>query len=268
MNSETRKFYDKHGRKYALFQERNYLDFKSLFDEASWIQFSAYLPDDRNAKILDAGCGGGGWSLKIAGLGYTKLSLIDFSESCIQGAVEVFERHGLRESAEFYHGDLAEMKDFPDNHFDFVFCERDPLEYCFQNQDEAFGELVRVACPGGIITLSSGTSYRVKQQMLAGKRFQELFEFERTGIFHSEEGWVRPVSRAKILEWFDRHGIDKLQISGRLTISDLMENDQWEGIYEDPELKKRILELELKYQGDEHLADYSSHIFAAGRKRV
>jgi len=265
-NLETREYYNQRGEKYASWQEKKYLNFSSLFDEISWLQFSKYLPEDKNAKILDAGCGGGGWSLKLATLGYSNLTLVDFSHSCIEGAKRIFDNHNLLNNANFAVADLADLSQFSNQYFDFIFCERDPLMYCCKTQDTAFGELVRILVSSGILTISLGTSYKSKQQLLASKQWERLFEFEKTGLIYSEEGWIKPVNRNKILQWFDEHKLKKLKIAGRLTLGDLVNDDDWPEIYKNDELKNKLLNLELKYEQDESLADYSSHIFAAAQK--
>lgn len=267
MNVETKKFYEKVGQKYADFQEKRYLSFQSLFDEISWLQFSEFLPEDKNAKILDAGCGGGGWSLRLAKMAYNRLTLIDFSSSCIEGARRVFAKHNMVDSARFFVSDIADLKALNNEEFDFVFCERDPLEYCTDNQENAFSELVRVLSRGSILTFSAGTKYRRKQKLLGLGRFEDFFEFEKSNLVNSNEGKLRPFDRKRILDLFEKNQIEKVRISGRLTISDEVPESLNEAIYRDPELKDRLIQMELYFQKNEELADFSSHIFAAGRKR-
>jgi ubiquinone/menaquinone biosynthesis C-methylase UbiE len=265
-NIETKEYYEARGHKYADWQENRYQNFNSLFDEVSWIQFSEYLPEDKNARILDAGCGGGGWSLRLAKLGYSNLTLVDFCNSCIEGSKRIFEKNELSGSADFVVADLAELSQFPDESFDYIFCERDPLMYCNEKQDAAFNELIRVLSINSVLTISLGTEYRSKQRLVASKQWDRLFEFEKTGLIYSEEGWIKPANRKKILQWFKDNNIEKLKIAGRLTLGDLVDDSDWAEVYQNPQLKERLLAMELEYEKDESLADYSSHIFAAGRK--
>lgn len=266
MTKEVKIFYDKAGEKYSTWQEEHYLNFSSLFDEVSWLQFSQYLPKSYNSKILDAGCGGGGWSLKLAKMGYSDLSLLDISTANIQGAKKIFNKHNVSNSASFFEGDLEKELPFPKNNFDFIFCERDPLQYCVEQQEAAFSNLVRILKPNSIITISLGTSYLIKQSLLVEKKYEALIDFEKHGVITSAEGPVKPVTKAIIESWFKKNKIKKIQIAGRLTISDKVSGKDWEEVYKDKELKNKILELEMNYQKDENLADYSSHIFAAGKK--
>ena len=261
------EFYDKVGERYSQWQETHYLEFSSLFDEISWLQFSEYLPDDLDAPILDAGCGGGGWSLRLAKMGYRALTLLDISPKTLAAAKRLFAKHQLSVHAQFVEADLELGTGLEDASFDFVFCERDPLEYCIDKQDEAFAELVRVLRPGCTLTLSAGTGYLRKQLLLKARRFDEFSKAERTGLFDSEEGPLRPLSIARVEELFAASDLDKLKIAGRLTVTDRMSEEDWSEIYNQPELKAKLLAAELKYGRIEHLADFSSHLFAAGRKR-
>ena len=265
MNRETQNFYNRVGQKYADWQEVNYLHFKSIFDEVSWLQFSKFLPSQKDLPILDAGCGGGGWSLRLAKMGYNNLTLIDFSTACINGAKRIFSKHSQTNSAKFYVSDIANLP-FEDQTFKFIFCESDPLQYCIENQDAAFRELVRVLSKGSVITLSAGTGYYVKQKMLSQCQFSEFFEFEETGVYSSDEGKIRPFSRDRILYLFRENSLQKMRIAGRLTISDLVGDQANEMLYSEERLKEKIIDLELKYQDNEEFANFSSHIFAAGKK--
>lgn len=267
MNNETKAFYEKVGQKYADFQEKNYLKLQNLFDEISWLQFSEFLPENKNSKILDAGCGGGGWSLRLAKMGYRNLTLIDFSSSCIEGAKRIFSNHNLLDSGRFIVSDISDLSPLKDNEFDFIFCERDPLEYCTADQDGAFSELTRVLSSGSILTFSAGTKYRRKQKLLSLGKFNEFFEFEKTNIVSSEEGNLRPFDRKRILDLFEKNQITKIKISGRLTIADEIPENINEIIYRNPALKEKLIQMELKFQENEELADFSSHIFAAGKKQ-
>lgn len=266
MQKQVKKFYDKVGDKYALWQEQEYLNFSSMFDEISWLQFSQFLPKSHKAKILDAGCGGGGWSLRLAKMGYTNLTLLDISPANLKGAKAIFAKHKISSPTNFIEADLEKKLPFPNNHFDFIFCERDPLEYCTKKQEYAFKELVRVIKPKSLITISIGNSYVTKQKLLAEKKFKELFEFEKYGIRKSQEGLLKPASKEIMKTWFKKNNIKKLQIAGRLTITDKISEKDWEMIYKDSTLKNKLLKLELKYQKNESLAESSSHIFAAGMK--
>lgn len=260
------EFYDKVGQRYADWQETHYLNFSSLFDEISWLQFSEFLPEEVDATILDAGCGGGGWSLRLAKMGYRALTLLDISPKTLAAAERLFSKHDFTAHAQFIVADLENGTGLEDASFDFVLCERDPLEYCVDRQDEAFAELARVLRPGGTLTLSAGTAYFRKQRLLKAGRFDEFFEAERTGVFDSEEGPLRPFSVARVEELFAAHNIEKIKIAGRLTVTDLVGENDWAEIYKQPELRAKLLETELEYNCVEHLADASSHLFAAGRK--
>jgi ubiquinone/menaquinone biosynthesis C-methylase UbiE len=267
MNKETKVFFEKAGFRYAKFQEERYLDFCNIFDEISWLQFSKYLPSNKNAYILDAGCGGGAWSLRLAKMGYENLFLLDFAFSCLSGAQALHVKHGLLDSISLIQADLENLQCIVDNTFDYIFCERDPLEYCIYKQEEAFGSLVRILKPNGKLTLSIGNSFPYVRSFMKKKLYNQLFSFIETGILQTEEGKLKPISIFSLKQLIAKYNVKLLEISGRLTIADRLSDEQHSEIYQDAKLKDRIIAMELEYQNDECFAATSSHIFAAMQKR-
>ncbi len=262
---KAREFYERAGYKYALWQEKRYLEFRSLFDEMSWLQFSRYLPQDRNARILDAGCGGGGWSLRLAGLGYANLVLLDLAYSCVHGACAAFRRKDLPGSHLFFQGDLENNCLKPEV-FDFIFCEREPLNYCVNGMEAAFRSLVDALRVGCRITVCVGTTLASKMALLREARYEEFFAMEESGIRMTNEGPQVHCTASSIKEMFKRNGVEVMEVSGRLTVTDGIPEERWEEIYKDASLKERLLQAELRYQNREEIASVCSHIFVAGRK--
>lgn len=265
MDVSTRDFYERAGEKYARWQERRYLQFESLFDEMSWLQFSQYLPPDRNARILDAGCGGGGWSLRLARLGYRGVVLLDLAAACLSGARDALARQKVLDDQLFVQADLAANCLQP-SRFDFIFCEREPLNYCVGAVDAAFAGLARALRPGGRLTVSMGTTHAIKMSLLRAGRYDDFFTLERHGWLMTDEGPQVAITAGEIRSMFERHGLQVLEISGRLAVADDIPQAAWPDIYRDPDLKARLLAAEMRYQHREDLANASSHIFAAGQK--
>jgi len=131
---------------------------------------------------LDAGCGNGRYTLGLKQLGMREMVGLDLSELNLSDARAKLERRPFP-GVSYKQGSLLEIP-FPDNSFDFVFCNgvvHHTIDY-----DKAVGELVRVLRPGGcgffyVITepggihwenvdimrvLLNGISYRYAQHVL------------------------------------------------------------------------------------------------------
>lgn len=98
---------------------------------------------ERRGKALEVGCGRGSLSSYFVDDGWD-VTLLDYSESVLKTAREIFENNGLK--AKFVQGD-ANSLDFPDNSFDITY-SIGLLEH-FEDVRQPISEQVRVLKPGG-----------------------------------------------------------------------------------------------------------------------
>ncbi len=97
----------------------------------------------RGRKVLDIGCGGGFLTEEIAKFGLDTTG-IDPSVPSLRTAREHARALNLDIT---YHEGVGESLEFPDNHFDMVFC-LDVLEHV-QDYRKVVAEIERVLVPGG-----------------------------------------------------------------------------------------------------------------------
>ena len=106
------------------------------------------------ARVLDAGCGPGRFSIAVAELGAT-VTPLDLSERQLQLARKRLGEAGVLERVDgFVSGDIADLSMFADGRFDGVICYGGALSYVCDQRHRAAGELVRVVRPGGVILTS------------------------------------------------------------------------------------------------------------------
>ena len=104
------------------------------------------LGDLSDKTILDAGCGNGYWTRKLAPQAKRVIG-IDFTDRLIKKAIE----RGVPENASFIVGNLEQL-DFEDRTFDIVLLSMVLMD--IENLDAVVEELVRVSKPGGIFVAS------------------------------------------------------------------------------------------------------------------
>lgn len=111
----------------------------------------ALCPPDLGHHLLDAGCGTGRFSLKMALLGH-QVTGIDLSEPMLAYAREKARYAGL--DLAFHAMDLLAL-DFPDDHFDGIVSMA--LFEFIRDDQKAMDELFRVLRPGGYLMIGTIT---------------------------------------------------------------------------------------------------------------
>jgi ubiquinone/menaquinone biosynthesis C-methylase UbiE len=103
----------------------------------------------KNKICLDAGCGHGHYTLTMARLGVKKVVALDLDTSAIRQELVSLPRQIKSRITVRKASVLALL--FPDNYFDFVFCQG--VIHHIKQSEKGFSELVRVLKPGGLLSL-------------------------------------------------------------------------------------------------------------------
>jgi ubiquinone/menaquinone biosynthesis C-methylase UbiE len=98
-----------------------------------------------DATILDAGCGIGAHSVRLAERGFM-VEAMDFSESIVEAARRNVSEHGFGARIKVTQGNLRAMP-YPEGVFDYVLCWGVLMHV--PDVETALAELVRVLEPGG-----------------------------------------------------------------------------------------------------------------------
>jgi len=108
-----------------------------------WELLKKYLPENKNAKILDAAGGIGRITLPLAKKGYS-LTLCDISPIMLDAARQKMLRGGVFDKVKILECDVINLP-FANESFDFVLC--------WDGAFEATEELIRVTKKGGRISI-------------------------------------------------------------------------------------------------------------------
>ena len=135
-----RKRWDEHANRYDEWYKtlegavEHYVDCELL---------KGYLPQNTDAKILDAAGGTGRTTLPLAKMGYS-VTLCDISPGMLNVARQKLKREGVLDKVEILECDVCKLR-FADKSFDFVLC--------WDGMIEAAKELIRVTKRGGKISI-------------------------------------------------------------------------------------------------------------------
>jgi SAM-dependent methyltransferase len=111
------------------------------------------LFDNKNARILDIGCGGGRLSLGLLNLGFIKIAGIDFS---FKFCSVYNDRFATMQKKVFAINGTAASLPFPSGAFGYVLCLGNLLSFLSEKAERksALEEIERVLAPGGVVIIS------------------------------------------------------------------------------------------------------------------
>jgi ubiquinone/menaquinone biosynthesis C-methylase UbiE len=107
------------------------------------------LDPKAGSVVLDAGCGTGVHSIRVANLGF-KVHAIDISDVVLQEAKRNAQQAGVADKIEFQQADLTKLQ-FADSSFESIFSWGVIIH--IPPIDQALSELVRILVPGGRLAL-------------------------------------------------------------------------------------------------------------------
>lgn len=127
----------------------------------------------REGPVLDAGCGPGAHSVRLAEAGY-RVTAVDFSPAAVESARQNAQVRGVSGLVEVRRQDLLAL-DFADESFPVVLCWGVLMHVA--EVERALAELIRVLSPGGVLVLSEANhrsldafAYRVLNRVKHGER--------------------------------------------------------------------------------------------------
>src|SRR5713226_10442331 len=113
-------------------------------------------PDpDSLRRVLDIGCGPGGWILEAAArYHHMELTGIDISWRMIEYARAEAQARKLTDGVEFLVMDALHPLKFPDASFDLVNMRFGGSFLLVTDWPRLLGQLLRVTCPGGVVRVT------------------------------------------------------------------------------------------------------------------
>lgn len=116
-----------------------------------------HITMEKNAVILDVGCGGGGFVHELAGIAVNgKVYGIDYSEDCVIISRRINHQWIKMGRVEILNSSVSSLP-FPDRMFDIITAVNS--HYYWPNLDSDMQEVLRVLKPGGRLVLI-GESYK------------------------------------------------------------------------------------------------------------
>ena len=254
------KYYEKTAEEYD--KEYEVPHFKRLYNKITWHYIEPYLPE--SGVVLDAGGGTGKWTIPIVEKGL-KVVLYDISREMLNVARRKIVEKNLENMVVFKEGDICEI-DFPDDSFDFVLAEGDPISYC-SNPDKAVGELARVLKPGCFMAAGVDSLFSIVRGMLVRKGPEEAFKVLKERRFFAEAWgfYCWAFSPSDLRSLFEKNGLEVVKIVGK-TVA-YVSRPETEALLQDEEKAGKLLELELMLCEEPSIVGYGGHLHIVARKK-
>ncbi len=252
----TRKRWDDRAKRYDEWYET----FQGAVEHhVDWELLKGYLPQSRDAKILDAAGGTGRITLPLAKIGYS-VTICDISPEMLNVARQKLLREGFLDKVEISECDVRKLR-FADESFDFVLC--------WDGGIEAAKELIRVTKKGGKISI-----FLINKCGAAISKFREdpdsalaLVRSKSNYVYHHEEKY-KAVSVEEARELFEKEGVKVIEIYAVCGMLDLLsipkeiqESRSW-----DEKFFKQVTEMLLRLSKEPSVKGLSRHLVLYGER--
>jgi ubiquinone/menaquinone biosynthesis C-methylase UbiE len=169
-------------------------------------------PDPTSFKrVLDIGCGTGGWLIETAKTypHMTQLFGIDISSTILGYARSQAEAHQVSDRVEFVVMDALRMLEFPSNFFDLVNMRFGQSYLRTWDWPKLLQEALRVSKPGGVIRFTEG-EFGADSSSQAYNRLAHLSQqaLYQAGHYFTPDGNGATVHLAQLMR---RHGVRNIQ---------------------------------------------------------
>jgi ubiquinone/menaquinone biosynthesis C-methylase UbiE len=184
--------------------------------QASWItaeecgRFCSWLGVRREQRLLEVACGSGGVAHRIAESTGAEVVGVDVNAFAIRAAQRRNPSPGARVRLEFLQADADRELPFPDQSFDFVFCN-DSINH-FRDRRKTLRDWTRLLRDGGrcLFTDPVVVTGLVSNEELAARSSIGFFQFSARGVNES----LLPQAGLRVLESADVTD-NLVQTSGR-----------------------------------------------------
>ena len=152
------------------------------FYELAFDELVRTLRPAPDALVLDAGCGTGAHSARLARRGF-RVEAVDFSENILDQARAHLKAQGLDELVRLQRASLTELP-FSDGEFPAILCWGVLMHV--PDVERAVAELVRVLAPGGTLVISESNDRSL--QSVAFRTVKHIFRREKAATVRVPAG--------------------------------------------------------------------------------
>jgi ubiquinone/menaquinone biosynthesis C-methylase UbiE len=238
-------------------------NYGKLYAEITWSNIKRFLPK-KGSLVLDAGGGTGFFARKLARLGY-RVVLTDIAKNMLETAEKLAKKEGLQSKIEFKLSDIANMKEFKDNTFDFVISNKNVVSYC-PKPEKAIKELRRVAKKGAHVYIDVCGFFRELNFLITKRDFKGVERLIKTHLIDLNGFDQYCFTIEELEDLFRKSGLKVVDVSSRSFVLGWLDDKDREEIVSNPRVYRIIRDLELKFSRNPYLMGTGS-IRMVGKKK-
>ena len=251
------KRWDEHAK---IYDEESKQFSSAVAHFVDWELLKGYLPQNKEARILDAAGGTGRVTLPLAKLGYS-VTLCDISLGMLSVAKQKLAQEGVLNKVEIFQCDAYNLQ-FRDESFDF--------SLCWFGAIDVTKELVRVTKKGGIISMYLQNICQAAISQFSENPDAALTLLKSPSKFYSTEKYRfdRAIRIEDAAQLFESEGIRVLNVYDTaggllqyLLTKEVRESMQWdEGYF------RQVTEMVLRLNQEPSIKGMSKWIMIYGEK--
>jgi ubiquinone/menaquinone biosynthesis C-methylase UbiE len=251
-----RKRWDRHAKRY----DKWYETFKGAVEHhVDWEILKGQLPQNTDAKILDAAGGTGRITLPLAKMGYS-VTLCDISPAMLNVARQKLLKAQVLDKVEIHECDVCKLR-FADESFDFVLC--------WDGKIESVKELIRVTKKGRRMSIFLVNKYNAALDEFRKDPDSALALLtSKSSSVHDEEEKYVAVSVEEARELFEKEGVRVIEIYAVYGMLDMLsipekiqESRSWNQRFFD-----QVTEMLLKLSKEPSVKGLSRHLVLYGER--
>jgi len=201
------KHYDSKSYRHYVSQQK--LPMWKLVNRLKWGFIQEFLPESKNALILDAGGGWGKWTVPLARK-YNKVILNDISQEALNIARNRLKKEGLLDRVAIKKEDIRKLA-YPAKYFDFILCEGDTVSITPEPK-KAVKELARVMKVDGVLCAALSNYYCSLFYVMQKEGLKACEKFLKTKSVIEEGIEFKSFKPEEIRNVFRRYGLKILKL--------------------------------------------------------
>jgi ubiquinone/menaquinone biosynthesis C-methylase UbiE len=203
--------------------------------------------------------------------GKRKAVLLDLTGESLKVGKKRIKKDGLGQRIEVLHGDIRSVP-HPDNTFDFVLSEGDPISIC-GDPEKAVGELSRVLKPScHFVAGVDSTFSRALRMVSEGKSLDSILDFLQIGISPAEEQAnfdSKSFTPLELMSLLQRHSLKTVRIVGKpigfgVNMTDIfieaIPKERRRQIFENKRETEELSKMVNRIFSDPYIAGIGSHL--------